>query len=117
MTKVDGDDNRLALQGAVFALLDEDGNVLREGLETDESGQLTIEQLAPGNYQLVETKAPVDYELDDTPIPFTIEKSQQETIQVERKVENHLITGAVELKKQDSKDGSALEGAEFSLYT
>ncbi|WMM34122.1 SpaA isopeptide-forming pilin-related protein [Shouchella clausii] len=117
LTKVDGDDNRLALQGAVFALLDEDGNVLREGLETDESGQLTIEQLAPGNYQLVETKAPVDYELDDTPIPFTIEKSQQETIQVERKVENHLITGAVELKKQDSKDGSALEGAEFSLYT
>ncbi|MCR1288662.1 SpaA isopeptide-forming pilin-related protein [Shouchella clausii] len=117
LTKVDGDDNRLALQGAVFALLDEDGNVLREGLETDESGQLTIEQLAPGNYQLVETKAPVDYELDDTPIPFTIEKSQQETIQVERKVENHLITGAVELKKQDSKDGSVLEGAEFSLYT
>lgn len=117
LTKVDVDDNRLALQGAVFALLDEEGNVLREGLETDDSGQLTIEQLAPGNYQLVETKAPVDYELDDTPIPFTIEKSQQETIQVERKVENHLITGAVELKKQDSKDGSALEGAEFSLYT
>ena len=43
-------------------------------LKTDGHGKLIINDLKPGNYQLVETKAPEGYQLDASPISFTIEK-------------------------------------------
>ncbi|WP_256087835.1 MSCRAMM family protein, partial [Brochothrix thermosphacta] len=60
------------LQGAVFELQDAEDKVIESGLTTDVSGKLAIDQLKPGNYQLVETKAPTGYELDSTPIKFEV---------------------------------------------
>lgn len=116
LTKVDRDQKEKLLAGAVFELQTADGKTLREGLTTNEAGVLVVDQLAPGDYQLVETIAPKDYQLDQTPIAFTIEKSNEATIQVEREMSNKLLPGEVILTKVDDRDNSLLADAEFSLY-
>ncbi|WP_242295910.1 SpaA isopeptide-forming pilin-related protein, partial [Bacillus cereus group sp. BfR-BA-01516] len=68
------------LANAVFNLLDENGQVVEEGLKTNAEGKIVVENLRPGNYQFIETKAPKHYVLDETPIPFTIEKGQKKAI-------------------------------------
>ncbi len=93
LTKVDMDHNG-TLEGAIFNILDQDGKVIREGLKTDEHGKLIVNDLKPGNYQLVETKAPTGYQLDASPISFTIEKAQATPLQI-----------TVSNKKIDSSSG------------
>ncbi|MFG5432022.1 prealbumin-like fold domain-containing protein, partial [Enterococcus faecalis] len=92
-------------------LQDKDGKKLQEGLVTDNKGQIKVDNLAPGDYQFVETKAPKDYQLDQTPVPFTIERGQIEAVQV--KMDNTLTPGSVVLTKVDDKTGEALKGTEF----
>ncbi|MFP7492529.1 SpaA isopeptide-forming pilin-related protein [Terribacillus saccharophilus] len=116
LTKVDADQRDTLLAGAVFELQTADGKVLKQGLTTNEAGVLVVDQLAPGDYQLIETKAPNDYQLDQTPITFTIEKSNEASIQVEREMSNKLQPGEVVLTKVDDKDASVLADAVFSLY-
>ncbi|SFM46563.1 anchor [Gracilibacillus orientalis] len=101
-----------ALEGAAFTLLNEDGEELQTELVTDENGQLLIEDLTPGNYQLVETQAPFGYQLDDTPIPFEIVFNQEETLQLT--IENSYTPGTLELTKV-GEDGELLEGVVFEL--
>ncbi|WP_115753785.1 SpaA isopeptide-forming pilin-related protein [Listeria kieliensis] len=114
IVKVDSKDNQVFLKGAEFKLLDSDGNMLQDGIVTDENGKVLIKDLVPGNYQLVETKAPTGYLLDETPILFTIEKEQKKTLELV--VENVKDVGDVQLVKVDSADqATKLEGAEFSL--
>ncbi|MBP3040219.1 LPXTG cell wall anchor domain-containing protein, partial [Bacillaceae bacterium Marseille-Q3522] len=114
LTKVDKDNPDLTLEGAIFALQDSGGNTLQEGLETNAEGKLVINDLKPGDYQLVETAAPEYYQLDSTPIEFTIEKGQ--TVIEAVTAENELITGSVELTKYDKDTQSlTLEGAVFAL--
>ncbi|EJQ88768.1 LPXTG-domain-containing protein cell wall anchor domain, partial [Bacillus cereus ISP3191] len=93
LTKVDIDHNG-TLEGAIFNILDQDGKVVREGLKTDGHGKLIVNDLKPGNYQLVETKAPEGYQLDASPISFTIEKAQASPLQI-----------TVSNKKIDSSSG------------
>ncbi|MEB9504303.1 SpaA isopeptide-forming pilin-related protein [Bacillus anthracis] len=81
LTKVDIDHHG-TLEGAIFNILDQDGKVIREDLKTDQHGKLTVNDLKPGNYQLVETKAPEGYQLDASPINFTIEKAQATPLQI-----------------------------------
>ncbi|WP_077307240.1 SpaA isopeptide-forming pilin-related protein [Terribacillus halophilus] len=116
LTKVDADQKESLLEGAVFELRTADGETLREGLTTNAAGVLLVDQLAPGNYQLVETAAPNGYQVDAAPIQFTIEKSNEEKIQVEREISNKLTPGEVILTKVDDKDGTVLAEAEFALY-
>ncbi|WP_055736601.1 MULTISPECIES: SpaA isopeptide-forming pilin-related protein [Bacillaceae] len=101
------------LEGAVFTLFNEAGEEVATGLTTDENGILFIEDLLPGNYELVETQAPVGYVLDATPIPFTIDLAVQELIELTK--ENRPVPGSVELSKV-GEDGETLEGAVFSLF-
>ncbi|WP_183117397.1 MSCRAMM family protein, partial [Brochothrix thermosphacta] len=112
LTKTD-DKTGEALQGAVFELQDAEGKVIESGLTTDVSGKLAIDQLKPGNYQLVETKAPTGYELDSTPIKFEVKKGQTEAVQVS--MTNELTRGGVILTKTDNVSGEALQGAVFEL--
>ncbi|MRA92909.1 LPXTG cell wall anchor domain-containing protein, partial [Bacillus thuringiensis] len=93
LTKVDIDHNG-TLEGAIFNILDQDGKVVREGLKTDGHGKLIVNDLKPGNYQLVETKAPEGYQLDASSISFTIEKAQASPLQI-----------TVSNKKIDSSSG------------
>ncbi|EGO5141190.1 hypothetical protein H4N20_002877, partial [Enterococcus faecalis] len=77
LTKTDGKTGE-ELKGAEFELQDKDGKAILEGLTTDDKGQIKVDNLAPGDYQFVETKAPKDYQLDSTPVPFTIKNDQTE---------------------------------------
>ena len=112
LTKVD-DKSHERLEGAVFELQNNEGKILREGITTGEDGRLALYDLAPGTYQLVETKAPTGYQLDGTPQVFTIEKGQ--TAIVSLTMSNTLTPGAVILTKVDDKSHERLEGAVFEL--
>ncbi|WP_197276472.1 collagen binding domain-containing protein, partial [Bacillus sp. JCM 19034] len=114
LLKIDDVDGT-ALEGAEFELRTIDGEVVREGLVTDEAGIIVIRDLYPGEYQFVEVKAPTDYELDETPIHFTIDFSQENIVEVT--AENQLISGSVELVKIDDVTGEKLEGAVFKIET
>ena len=83
LTKVDAD-SKAPLRKAVFTLQDEQGKPVREGLESGTDGKLTINDLKPGKYKLVETQAPDGYELDATPVEFEIVKNQQTAVEVEK---------------------------------
>ncbi|MGM8365834.1 SpaA isopeptide-forming pilin-related protein, partial [Virgibacillus sp. W0181] len=107
----EGEDGQL-LEGVTFALQDANGSPLREGLLTNEAGKLTIDDLTPGSYQLVETATVPGYDLDTTPIPFEIGLGQTNVTEVT--FENPLSTGSVELTKV-GEEGDTLAGAEFSL--
>ncbi|WP_413378093.1 SpaA isopeptide-forming pilin-related protein [Alkalihalobacillus sp. 1P02AB] len=114
LEKTDSVDETILLEGAVFQLLDEAGDIIEESLVTDGNGRIVVENLKPGNYQFIEIEAPTDYQLLEEAIEFEIERSQEEALVVT--VENTLITGAVQLVKLNGDDQSErLEGAEFVL--
>ena len=112
LTKVDDIDGS-ALKGAVFKIVDMNGNDVRSDLTTNKDGKISVSDLRPGDYQFVETKAPTHYDLNQNPIKFTVEKSQTTTASVTAK--NSLSKGAVELTKVDDIDGATLEGAVFKI--
>ncbi|MFT8317734.1 MAG: SpaA isopeptide-forming pilin-related protein [Sporolactobacillus sp.] len=123
LTKVDKNDSSIHLQGATFKLenskgnavtTDSDGKALPTSWTTDSNGLFTVGNLAPGDYQFVETKAPHGYDLDATPIPFTIAKSQQKAVEVT--ATDKLTPGDARLTKVDNYDKNAvLQGAQFKL--
>ncbi|GGA20614.1 SpaA isopeptide-forming pilin-related protein [Psychrobacillus lasiicapitis] len=114
LKKVDKDNQKKTLEGAIFTLQDTNGNKLKEGLTTDENGKLTVNNLKPGKYQFVETKAPFGYKLDTTPISFTIVASQNTTLELT--AQNEMILGSVSLTKVDEDDSKiTLKGAIFEL--
>ncbi|MED2942455.1 SpaA isopeptide-forming pilin-related protein [Bacillus swezeyi] len=91
LTKVDRNDKNTVLEGAEFKLLDSSGQPvkadgygkeLQSVWKTDKNGQFTVKGLAPGRYQLIETKAPDGYKLDETPLPFVIEKGQSKAVEI-----------------------------------
>uniref|UniRef100_UPI0023E37C7B prealbumin-like fold domain-containing protein n=1 Tax=Bacillus sp. JEM-1 TaxID=1977090 RepID=UPI0023E37C7B len=94
LSKVDDIDGS-ALKGAVFKIVDMNGNDVRTDLTTDKDGKISVSDLRPGDYQFIETKAPTHYDLNPTPITFTVKKSQTATASVT--ASNSLTTGSVEL--------------------
>ncbi|WP_345759433.1 SpaA isopeptide-forming pilin-related protein [Bacillus sp. PBIB1] len=114
LTKLDQGDKRKVLQGAKFNLTDANGKVLREGLTTDEHGQIVVRGLKAGEYQFIETKAPELYSLDQTPISFKITNTDIKPVEIS--AENTLTPGDVTLTKVDHDDkNKVLEGAEFKI--
>ncbi|WP_283699377.1 MSCRAMM family protein, partial [Clostridium perfringens] len=99
--------------GAVFNLQNQQGEDIRTNLITNENGEIVLNNLAPGDYQFVETKAPEGYELDKTPVKFTIVVGQKEAIKIEKV--NIATPGSVILTKKDSQNGHVLKGAVFNL--
>ncbi|MGP4064266.1 SpaA isopeptide-forming pilin-related protein [Oceanobacillus sp. M65] len=106
-----GEDGKL-LEGVTFELQNEAGEVLQEGLQTDKDGDLTIDDLKPGHYVLVETDTIAGYDLNATPIPFEIKLGQETATEID--FENALSTGSVSLTKIGEED-EVLEGAQFDL--
>ncbi|MCO7125481.1 SpaA isopeptide-forming pilin-related protein [Sporolactobacillus shoreicorticis] len=113
LKKVDQDGN--GLEGAVFNLLDQDGKVIREGLTSDTDGLIRADGLAPGDYQLVETKAPNGYLLNASAKTFTIQNEDQDKPAVVKLTKTDEVN-SVTLTKVDKNDShTVLKGAEFKL--
>ncbi|WP_342496025.1 SpaA isopeptide-forming pilin-related protein [Bacillus sp. FSL K6-0994] len=100
------------LEGAQFKLLDQDGHELKGSLVTGENGKITINELRPGTYQLIETKAPDGYVLDETPIKFEVPLDPKEPVVISQK--NLYETSALEVMKE-GEDGEKLQGVRFEV--
>lgn len=97
LKKVDGSDQSKLLAGAVFKLQKDNGGVYEDvagqtSLTTSAGGTITLADLAPGRYQLIETKAPKGYKLDANPVAFTID-SARTTVQTLTKVNIQIDNG------------------------
>ncbi|MGE6631753.1 SpaA isopeptide-forming pilin-related protein [Bacillus sp. NPDC077027] len=102
------------LKGAEFKLLNEKGKELLSGLNTDEKGIITVNDLKPGAYQLIETKAPFGHQLDQSPVEFKINFNPQKIVKVTK--DNVRMTSSVTLQKK-GEDGKPLAGVTFDLIT
>ncbi|WP_178024719.1 SpaA isopeptide-forming pilin-related protein [uncultured Paenibacillus sp.] len=115
-TKVDAADPSKKLKGAVFDLYLKNG-ADREFIETltsGDDGTIAKGDLAPGEYELVETKAPDYYQLNAQPVEFTIIANQ--TTIVTRDVPNERGSGGkLVITKVNAKDQAVLSGIEFEL--
>ncbi|WP_312711208.1 SpaA isopeptide-forming pilin-related protein [Proteiniclasticum ruminis] len=114
LKKVDEEGN--GLMGAEFALYDEEGLILQEGLVSDEEGKVLIEDLSPGTYVLKEVQSPEGYLLNLTEITFTIEDTYEGTVDVLLLDEYTNYLGSAYLIKTDH-EGNALSGATFDVVT
>lgn len=113
LTKVDEEGH--TLEHAEFDLLTHEGKTLKRALVTDQEGKIRINDLKPGDYQLIETKAPHGYQLNGTSIPFTIEKNQKKPLQLTAK--NQLILGSLRIIKVDRQTDRTLKGATFDIQS
>lgn len=100
---VDKEDNRIKLPGAIYKLVQEDGQVIKKHLLTDENGQIIVKDLKPGNYELIQIQAPKHYQSSKEKYKFTIDrnKTDKDKNTVEINAKNKLIPGAVEVVKVD----------------
>ncbi|WP_207696575.1 hypothetical protein DOK67_0002117 [Enterococcus sp. DIV0212c] len=108
------DESSNALAGAEFKIIDSNGNIVENGLVSDENGFINSGILNPGKYQFIEVKAPNGYELDSTPIDFEVIGGQEIPINLS-KINKLSVPGDVILTKIDSKTNETLQGAEFKL--
>ncbi|PLW60199.1 SpaA isopeptide-forming pilin-related protein [Lactococcus lactis] len=107
--------NGQALSGAIFKVIDKDGNTIQTNLSSDKDGKVTATGLAPGDYSFVETKAPTGYILNTIPVHFTIsaeEEGQPSLIIASDNFVNY--QGSAQLIKKDS-EGQPLAGAIFKV--
>ncbi|MFD0715434.1 SpaA isopeptide-forming pilin-related protein [Paenibacillus sp. GCM10027626] len=136
LIKVSKNNHDVKLAGAEFTLQNASGEVVTgkdgnklEGLTTDANGELIVIDLAPGQYQFVETKAPAGYVKTDDPVKFEIKADQKQDEHVVVTVENAVKpTGPVDpvdptdpvgsvklIKVSKNNHDVKLAGAEFML--
>lgn len=74
-------ETQTALSGAEFELYDEKDKKIKvsRALKSNESGEIVIEDLRPGKYQLKEIKAPEGYNKLTKPIAFEVKSTERET--------------------------------------
>lgn len=112
LTKEEADGQKL--EGAVFRIIDKEGNTVQEGLTSDENGRVTASGLAPGHYAFVETKAPSGYVLNTEKIEFAISDSAAGKPDPADAGIAINYKGSVELTKENT-EGQKLEGAVFNI--
>ncbi|SCA84450.1 cell wall anchor domain-containing protein [Bacillus glycinifermentans] len=112
LTKEDAEGHKL--EGAVFKIVDEEGNTVRDELTSNQDGKVAAEGLAPGRYAFVETKAPEGYVLNSEKKQFTISESAKGKPEAADAGTAVNYKGSVQLTKEDAK-GYKLEGAVFKI--
>ncbi|MFT8879270.1 MAG: SpaA isopeptide-forming pilin-related protein [Oenococcus sp.] len=113
LTKKDEAGNPLS--GAIFKVVDKNGKDVQTGLTTGSDGKVTVANLAPGQYEFVETQAPIGYILNQTSVAFTIQTAAKgQPVQVDASDNFINYQGSATLTKTDA-DGHPLAGAEFKV--
>lgn len=127
LVKRDADsEEQRTIAGAVFELYRENGeqiftddsyqyqkNGSNHVFVTGKEGTFTVKGLPWGSYYFTEIEPPVGYERCEDKIAFTIARTQ---LKAEVTVENTQKTASILLRKVDEEDGSAIQGAVYSLY-
>lgn len=101
------------LPGAIFNLKNSKGKVIQKNLETNQNGQIILDNLSSGKYELSEAKAPKGYQLDSTPVSFQVTTKSSGTIRLLKT--NQAIKGSVILTGRDSETGLPLVEGSFYL--
>lgn len=104
------------LKDAEFQLQSREGNPVPNSskLTSNSEGEIELKDLAPGDYQLMETKAPKGYIRDTKPLEFTIDAQQSGQPKVLDLGKWTNYQGQVRLTKVDGS-GEKLKGAVFQL--
>ena len=76
------EETKKKLQGAIFEILDEKQNKIKE-LETDIEGEIKLKQILPGTYYIKEIKAPEGYEINDTLIKVEVKLNETKIIKID----------------------------------
>ncbi|MGG5330570.1 SpaA isopeptide-forming pilin-related protein [Enterococcus sp. AZ163] len=108
--------SEIVVPGAIFEVIDAEGNSVASGIESQSDGIATAENLAPGTYRFKEVQAAPGYVLNETPSdPFTIADNAQgkpAIVQVGKFIN---FKGTIQLKKVNADD-KALANASFDLW-
>lgn len=104
------------LKDAEFQLQSREGNPVPNSskLTSNSEGEVELKDLAPGDYQLVETQAPKGYIRDTKPLEFTIDGQQSGQPKVLDLGKWTNYQGQVRLTKVNGS-GEKLKGAVFQL--
>ena len=114
------DNNGDPVQGAKYNLIKKDNNqetVIKEGLVTDENGQITVSQLKAGTYYFFETEPPADYNLPDNwqDTDFTVLERPGVIQDFTISMTNNLKGRGYVNVKLTGPEGT-ISGAKFELY-
>lgn len=111
VVKVDVANENIKLQGVTFQL--KKGNQVLQTKETDVRGEILFENVAFGDYTLVETKTKAGYVLNNMPIPVSLVVHGETVTQ---KVTNEQATTDVNITKVDvANRNTKLDGVVFKL--
>lgn len=107
------------LTGATFVVQDADGKQIKDPKVTGADGMVQFDNLAPGDYNLVEIEAPEGYLINSTKIPFTIKEAEAGKPDVVPANGEPIpfinYRGSVQLVKEN-ESGEKLSGAIFDLF-
>ncbi len=103
--KVDKDNNEIKLEGVLFQILDENGNIV-ETLKTDKNGEAISKKLPiDKTYTIKEIQTKQEYELNNETQTFKLKNNEI----TEMKIENEKKKGQIEIIKMDE------ENAEYKI--
>lgn len=110
--KVDKDDNEIKLEGVIFEVYDEAGNIVST-LVTNKDGKAITERIPiDQEYTVKETITNEKYVLNDKPVKVTLEQDQIKSMTFE----NEIRKGQIEVIKVDSDNKEVkLEGVTFEI--
>ena len=112
LTKVD--EAGKGLPGAVFEVLNENQEVVKDKLVSDEAGLVKVTNLAPGTYFFKEVQAPKGYILNTETYEFTIAAEAITAPAVIKVGQAVNYQGSAELVKQNQA-GNPLKDAQFKV--
>ena len=107
LIKVDVDDEKTVLAGAVFRVTKPDGSAFE--LVTDENGEALSELLVAGEYKVVEVQAPDGYVLDDQEHILTVRDGEGTTEKITNELEKTEVSGSKTWEDNDDQDGARPE--------
>ena len=102
------------LEGVVFNLVDEDGNILESELVTTSDGIIEVNNLAPGDYAFIEVQSVNGHLVNTNPVRFTIAQSHEGVPEV---VNVTALNGKANVEfNKVNQDNEGLAQVRFALY-